>query len=65
MQKTDTITDLVAGYAAYTDASELAVDATSEAPAISTSPVCVWSAISSWKCAAASGAGVATLVNGC
>lgn len=65
MQKTDTIQDLINGYAAYTDAVELSVDAQSAAPAFSTSPVCVYSVISSWKCAAASGAGVATLINGC
>ncbi|GAA2016357.1 LxmA leader domain family RiPP [Nakamurella flavida] len=65
MQKTDTIIDLVEGYSAYTDVAELNVDATSPAPAASTSPVCVASLISSWKCAAASGAGVATITTGC
>lgn len=65
MHKTDTITDLVQGYSAYTDVADLTVDATSSAPAFSTTPVCVVSVISSWKCAAASGAGVATIVNGC
>lgn len=65
MQQTEAITDLLEGYAAYTDASELSIDATSAAPALPTTPVCVAAIISSWKCAAASGASAATLINGC
>lgn len=63
--KTDTILDLVEGYSAYTELSELNVDATSPAPAASTSPICIATAISSWKCAAGSGAGIATITTGC
>jgi hypothetical protein len=63
--KTETIDELLRGYDAYTSVEELNIDSTSAAPAATTSPVCVATAISSWKCAAASGAGAATVVNGC
>lgn len=65
MSNADAINALVQGYATYAAPTDISVDAVSPAPAASTSPVCVVSIASSWKCAAASGAGLATLTTGC
>ncbi len=61
--KSSVITDLVAGYSAYTEAGELNVSAAAGAPA--TSPVCasisVASRISSAKCASIASAATSAI----
>ena len=71
MQKSTAILELVEGYAAYTDAQDIRIDAASAAPAASpSSPQCIitisYAIRSSKVCAAASAGAVgATLTNAC
>lgn len=55
-----TITALADGYTAYASVAEIGVDAAEMAPM---SPITI--TLSSWKCAAATGAITATIVGGC
>ena len=55
--------ELVGHYRSYTSAQSLAIAETTEAP--ETTPVCVFSAVSTWGCGAIFSAMVGTVAQGC